>query len=184
NQLGGVGLWGRAAGHYRRAFEVQPPTDFAKWFDYAVLLLETGDAAGYGSLVERAAARVAADTGTDLFHLGRALLLAPDSGTRHPAAVGRVAGSTVGQPWARGPCGGRPTRRFAARRRRTPPTTGCTAAGFSRPSASRRRPTPSSPPRSPCARTTPTCGSPAPRSSPGSGRRTGPPPTPSRPSAA
>src|SRR5207248_2976129 len=25
NQLGGVGLWGRAAGHYRRAFEVQPP---------------------------------------------------------------------------------------------------------------------------------------------------------------
>jgi serine/threonine protein kinase/Flp pilus assembly protein TadD len=91
DQYGRVGLWDRATKHYRRAFEVQPPTDFAKLFDFGVLLAAAGDSKGLESLADRAAANLAVEKDyTQLLHLSRILLLAPELAPRHPKALGQI----------------------------------------------------------------------------------------------
>lgn len=91
DQCGKVGLWDKATKHYRRAFEIQAPTEFLHWYFYSGALLEVQDAAGHRALVEQVAPQVAANKGLALLHLGRIILLMPDAGTRYSDALKQLA---------------------------------------------------------------------------------------------
>jgi tetratricopeptide (TPR) repeat protein len=85
------GLWDRAARHYRRAFEIQTPTQFVHWLRYAVVLAEIGDTAGSQKLAELASAVRSKPSGDEELALARTVLLAPSADARRSAAVKELA---------------------------------------------------------------------------------------------
>jgi tetratricopeptide (TPR) repeat protein len=85
------GLWDEAARHYRRAFEIQTPTQFVHWHHFAVVLAEIGDTEGVRKLAERAATIRSKPSGEEEIALTTTVLLTPSADARWSAAVKELA---------------------------------------------------------------------------------------------
>jgi serine/threonine-protein kinase len=82
--------WARAADGYARALKHRPTDDGHFWFEYAALLVLSGDRSGY----EKACAHMIEKCGKAVwlrsYHVARACTLTPDAGAE-PALPGRLA---------------------------------------------------------------------------------------------
>ena len=91
DQYATFGLWDTARKHYRRAFEVQVPTDFQSWYLFADLLKEAEDGAELRSFTNRVVDLLAADKGLEALNVGRIILLSSDAAARYPKAIKQIA---------------------------------------------------------------------------------------------
>ena len=71
--------WARAADCYARAIERGPRNDGHVWFEYAALLLLTGDRPGYARACAHMIEERGKDGGPRAYHVARACTLAPDA---------------------------------------------------------------------------------------------------------
>jgi tetratricopeptide (TPR) repeat protein len=82
--------WAKAADGYARALKHGPMEDGHFWFEYAALLLLSGDRPGYAKACAHLVDRCGKDKGLRSYHVARACTLAPDS-VAEAALAGRLA---------------------------------------------------------------------------------------------
>jgi tetratricopeptide (TPR) repeat protein len=82
--------WAQAAGCYARVIKGGPTDDGHFWFEYAALLLLSGDSPGYVRACAHMIERCGKDGGPRSYHVARASTLAPDAVSDAPLA-GRLA---------------------------------------------------------------------------------------------
>jgi tetratricopeptide (TPR) repeat protein len=82
--------WAQAAACYARVIIGGPPDDGHFWFEYAALLLLSGDSPGYVRACAHMIERCGKDGGPRSYHVARACTLAPDAVTDAPLP-GRLA---------------------------------------------------------------------------------------------
>jgi tetratricopeptide (TPR) repeat protein len=71
--------WARSADGYARALEVAPTDDGHFWFEYAAVLLLSGDRAGYARARARMIEKFGKAADLRAYHVARACTLGPDS---------------------------------------------------------------------------------------------------------
>jgi tetratricopeptide (TPR) repeat protein len=71
--------WSKAAESYKQALEAKPTDDGHFWFEYAALLVLSGDRAGYRQACAHMVERCGKVQGLRAYHVARACTLAPDS---------------------------------------------------------------------------------------------------------
>jgi tetratricopeptide (TPR) repeat protein len=82
--------WAQAADTYARALKRGPTDDGHFWFEYAALLLLSGDRTGYAKACAHMIEKCGTDAGPRLYHVARACTLAPDA-VADAALPGRLA---------------------------------------------------------------------------------------------
>jgi hypothetical protein len=82
--------WGQAALCYARALKHGTTDDGHFWFEYAAVLLLSGDRSGYAKACDHLVDRCGKDKGPRSFHVARACTLAPDA-VADISAPGRLA---------------------------------------------------------------------------------------------
>jgi tetratricopeptide (TPR) repeat protein len=82
--------WAKAADCYARALKADPTDDGHLWFEYAAVLLLSGDRTGYAKACAHLVEKCCKAPGPRAYHMARACTLAPDSVT-DPALPGRLA---------------------------------------------------------------------------------------------
>jgi tetratricopeptide (TPR) repeat protein len=82
--------WAHAADCYARAFTRGPMEDGHFWFEYAALLLLSGDRPGYARACTHLVERCGQDGGPRSYHVARACTLAPDA-VAETSLAGRLA---------------------------------------------------------------------------------------------
>ena len=82
--------WARAAACYARVIESGAIDDGHTWFEYAALLLLSGDSSGYVKTCAHMIERCGKDGGPRAYHVARACTLAPDA-VAHASLPGRLA---------------------------------------------------------------------------------------------
>jgi tetratricopeptide (TPR) repeat protein len=82
--------WARAADGYARALKCDPTDDGHFWFEYAALLLLSGDRSGYAKACAHMTKALGKAGGPRSYHVARACTLAPDS-VADLSLVGRLA---------------------------------------------------------------------------------------------
>jgi tetratricopeptide (TPR) repeat protein len=82
--------WDKAAGSYKRALERGAVDDGHFWFEYAALLLLSGDQQGYAGACAHMLERCGKNRGPRAYHVARACTLAPDA-VAEPSLPGRLA---------------------------------------------------------------------------------------------
>lgn len=105
-EYGRVGLFPETLRYYRRAFEAPDAVDFWRWYQYAVLLVETGAKADYQSLADRGTVH-ASLAGAFPENLYRVLLVTPAPTPSRSNALMHVAehvrpSDTRWDKWIRG----------------------------------------------------------------------------------
>jgi tetratricopeptide (TPR) repeat protein len=86
--------WAQAAGGYARALERGPTNDGHSWFEYAALLLLTGDRPGYARACAHLIEACGKAGGPRAYHVARACTLAPDA-VADASLPGRLAASEL-----------------------------------------------------------------------------------------
>src|SRR5262249_50342757 len=71
--------WAKSAACYARAWRGEPTDDGHFWFEYAAVLLLSGDREGYAAACARLVERCGKAPGLRAYHVARACTLAPDS---------------------------------------------------------------------------------------------------------
>ncbi len=89
--------WARAVGAYARAIERGPRNDGHVWFEYAALLVLTGDRPGYARACAHMIEGCGKAGGSRAYHVARACTLAPDAVEDSGAARPPGRGGTPGQ---------------------------------------------------------------------------------------
>jgi tetratricopeptide (TPR) repeat protein len=82
--------WDKAAGCYKRALEGGPTDDGHFWFEYAAVLLLSGDRPGYAGACAHMIEKCGTNGGPRAYHVARACTLAPDA-VAEPSRPGRLA---------------------------------------------------------------------------------------------
>jgi tetratricopeptide (TPR) repeat protein len=82
--------WDKAAACYARARKLAPTEEGHFWFEYAAVLLLSGDRAGYRQACSRMVRRCGKAPKLRAYHVARACTLGPDS-VQDPARPGRLA---------------------------------------------------------------------------------------------
>jgi tetratricopeptide (TPR) repeat protein len=82
--------WAKAADAYARALKRGPTDNGHFWFEYATLLLLSGDRPGYAKACAHMIEKCGTGGGPRLYHVARACTLAPDAAT-DAALPGRLA---------------------------------------------------------------------------------------------
>ena len=82
--------WKMAAGCYNRALERSAADDGHFWFEYAAVLLLSGDRKGYENACAQMVERCGRVPGLRAYHMARSCTLAPDA-VREPSLPGRLA---------------------------------------------------------------------------------------------
>jgi tetratricopeptide (TPR) repeat protein len=91
--------WARAADGYARALKRGPTDDGHFWFEYAALLLLSGDRPGYAKACAHMTKALGKAQGPRSYHVARACTLAPDA-VAEASLPGRLAEKEL-QDWAR-----------------------------------------------------------------------------------
>ena len=86
--------WARAAAGYARALEHGPTDDGHFWFEYAAVLLLSGDRPGYRAACARLVERCGKQGGPRPYHVARACTLGPES-VPDASSPGRLAGDEL-----------------------------------------------------------------------------------------
>jgi serine/threonine-protein kinase len=73
------GDWAAAVDDYGRALRLGPMKDGDSWFEYAAVLLLSGDRVGYGKVCDRMIERCGKTPDLRAYHVARACTLAPDA---------------------------------------------------------------------------------------------------------
>jgi serine/threonine-protein kinase len=82
--------WAPAADAYARALKRRPTDDVHVWFEYAALLVLSGDRPGYTGACAHMIERCGKNRGTGTYHMARACTLAPDA-VAEPSLPGRLS---------------------------------------------------------------------------------------------
>jgi tetratricopeptide (TPR) repeat protein len=91
--------WEKAADGYARALKCGPTDDGHFWFEYAALLLLSGDRSGYAKACANMTKALGKAGGPRSYHVARACTLAPDA-VAEASLPGRLAEKEL-QDWAR-----------------------------------------------------------------------------------
>jgi tetratricopeptide (TPR) repeat protein len=84
------GDWSAAADCYARALARRPTEDGHFWFEYAAVLLLSGDRSGYATACAHLVERCGKEPGPRAYHVARAYTLAPNA-VAEPSLPGRLA---------------------------------------------------------------------------------------------
>jgi tetratricopeptide (TPR) repeat protein len=90
--------WAESAGCYARALKVAPTEDGHFWFEYAAVLLLSGDRAGYLRVCAHMTARCGKAAALRAFHVARACTLAPGAVADPALPVRLAAAELAGEP--------------------------------------------------------------------------------------